>query len=173
MRIKVFTLPFHSSIDGFDDNPMRNFLADKNVVLIREHFFTKNDKPYLAIIACYHQTIKEEPIKNKKKNRDEWKQHLDETDIPLFNTLREWRSERAKTDGVAPYIVFDNVQLARVAKNRPESVTGLQAIVGIGKGKSEKYRDDILKIISATMNINQKDKKHEDKTKDTESNEPA
>jgi hypothetical protein len=46
MRIKVFTLPFQSKIEGFDDNPMREFLADKRIVFIREHFFTESNRNY-------------------------------------------------------------------------------------------------------------------------------
>ena len=151
MRIKVVTLSFNEAMAGFDDDPMREFLADKDVVFIREHFFKENNRPYIAIIACYHETVKERAQLLKKKNRDEWRKHLKDDDLPLFNTLREWRLERSRSEGVPPYIVFDNVQLARIAKNRPESLAGLQAIPGIGKGKSEKYGNDIIKLTAATL----------------------
>ena len=138
MRLKVFTLPFKSSFDGFDDTSMREFLSDKKIEFIREHFFTENNRNYLAIVVCYQESSITNQSFKTKKNRDEWKKVIKEENIPLFDSLREWRRVRAKSDGVPPYIIFDNVQLARIASKRPESITGLQAIPGVGQGKSRK-----------------------------------
>ena len=56
MRIKVFKLPFQSSLNGIDDNPMREFLSDKKIESIREHFFTENNRNYLTIVVCYQES---------------------------------------------------------------------------------------------------------------------
>jgi superfamily II DNA helicase RecQ len=44
--------------------------------------------------------------------------------MPLFNQLREWRRERCKRDGVPPYIVCTNKQLAQMAVQRPQTKPG-------------------------------------------------
>jgi len=63
---------------------------------------------------------------NKKPVRDEtWRNLLTEEDIPLFNSLRDWRIKRCKEDGVPPYIVCTNHQLALMAKNRPQNLNKL------------------------------------------------
>jgi superfamily II DNA helicase RecQ len=156
MRIKVFTLPFSSGINGFDDKPAREFLSDKKIVFVREHFFTENNRTYLALVVCYQATIIENQQDKQKKNRNDWKAFIKEENVPLFNSLREWRRERAKSDGVPPYIIFDNLQLAQIANSRPESITEIQAIPRIGQGKAENYGQDIIRIIDATQNLKQK-----------------
>ena len=66
--------------------------------------------------------------------------------MPLFNTLRQWRNEKSKKDGVPPYIILNNKQLAEISQRRPQSKYDLMKVEGIGKAKVEKYGDDILKI---------------------------
>ncbi len=64
----------------------------------------------------------------------------------LFNLLRDWRSKRSKNDGMPPYILFTNQQLADIVKSRPQSIGELLKIDGIGEGKAKKYGEEILKI---------------------------
>jgi superfamily II DNA helicase RecQ len=39
-----------------------------------------------------------------------------------------------------------NVQLAHIVKQRPQSLTELMKIEGVGKAKADKYGEDILRI---------------------------
>jgi superfamily II DNA helicase RecQ len=67
--------------------------------------------------------------------------------MPLFDTLRTWRSERAKQDGVPPYIICTNQQLAQMVATRPDTLAGLGKIHGFGPTKSEKYGQEILTLL--------------------------
>jgi len=82
-----------------------------------------------------------------KKNNESYKDIMSESDWPLFEFLREWRGETCKKEGVPPYILCTNLQLAKIAVTRPASLNALQGIKGIGKAKREKYGADILKIV--------------------------
>ena len=84
----------------------------------------------------------------KTKNNEEWRKLLDDESMPLFNTLRQWRSEKSKKDGVPPYVILNNKQLAEVCQRRPQSKYDLMKVEGIGKAKAEKYGDEILKVTS-------------------------
>ena len=68
----------------------------------------------------------------------------------LFNLLRDWRSQRCKKDGVPPYVVFTNRELAEVVKRRPQSIAELTQIDGVGKAKAQKYAEDILAFTKVT-----------------------
>lgn len=46
MRLKIFTLKFSNAADGFDDAAMQEFLADKEVIETREHFYVHERIPY-------------------------------------------------------------------------------------------------------------------------------
>ena len=53
MKLKVFTLRFSGSPEGFDDRPLQEFIADKEVIEFSEHFFTRDNTPYLTILIAY------------------------------------------------------------------------------------------------------------------------
>lgn len=53
MQLHIFTLPFDSVTQGFDDSVVTGFIADKDVLSIHDHFFTKDDTPYLTVVIRY------------------------------------------------------------------------------------------------------------------------
>jgi DNA helicase II / ATP-dependent DNA helicase PcrA len=70
-----------------------------------------------------------------------------DTDAPLFEALRTWRIERARTDGVPAYVVADNKTLAAVANQRPTSAEELMAVPGMGPHRITNYGDEIVAIV--------------------------
>jgi hypothetical protein len=53
MACRVFTLAFDPVTTRFNDEPVRDFLADKDVDSITNHFFIKDGTPYLVLVVCY------------------------------------------------------------------------------------------------------------------------
>ena len=151
MLVKIFSLTFNSVRGGFDDSELRDFMKDKEIISITDHLFVRNEIPYLTLIFKYFPFRKEvEPENKGTSKRDEsWKKDLTEKDMSLFNLLRDWRTERCKKEGVPPYIIFNNKQLAAIIKMRPQSSADLIKIEGIGKAKAEKYGENVLKITEA------------------------
>ena len=154
MLARVITLRFNGMLDGFDDAPLRDFIKDKEVISIRDHFFIHYEQPYLAMIVTY--TLKPLPTAaaaprpdRRSKRRDEaWREFVAEADVPLFNTLRDWRAARAKRDGVPLYVICDNRQLAAIVAARPQTLAALGEVEGIGKAKLERYGADILSVLA-------------------------
>jgi ATP-dependent DNA helicase RecQ len=151
MQLRLFTLRFNPVTEGFDDGAVSAFLADKEVISIRDHFFVKDDTPYLTLVIRYRAAPLPAPAEAAKPNqkRDEsWRETLAEADWPLFNTLRDWRSERAKQDGVPSYVISNNRQPAEVVKARPATLAALGAIEGFGDAKLKKYGQELLALIA-------------------------
>lgn len=151
MLIKVISLAFDTLYGGFNDEDVREFIKDKEIISVTDYHFVKNDVPYLTFIFRYfpHRAEMESKADAKNSKRepdDDWKKLLSEADMGLFNLLREWRTQRCKKEGVPPYILFTNQQLAMIVKKRPQSLTELTQIDGIGKGKAQKYGEDVLSI---------------------------
>lgn len=148
MLIKVISLSFDSAFGGFKDEEVREFLKDKELISAQDYFFVKNDMPYLVFVLKYfpHRAEVDPKLSTKEKKEEPWRANLSEHDMGLFNLLRDWRSQRSKKDGVPPYILFTNQQLTEIVKKRPQSLAELTQINGIGKGKAEKYGEEILKI---------------------------
>lgn len=150
MLIRVITLRFSVALDGFDDSSLTEFIKDKSVVSLREYFFIRNETPYLAVVVTYEPVL--EPTKSKKvgetRQRDEsWRELLSDEQMPLFDSLRSWRAERCKKEGIPPYVICNNKELTQIVAARPQSLSALLQIKGFGKGKAEKYAEEILALL--------------------------
>ncbi len=68
---------------------------------------------------------------------------------PLGERLRAWRLERARDDGVPPYVVFHDRVLHEIADTRPATIAELAGIAGVGPSKLERYGDEVLAAVAA------------------------
>jgi ATP-dependent DNA helicase RecQ len=150
--IKIFTIPFSSSFGGFNDEELRGFLADKELISASDYLFTRNDIPYVTLVLKYFP-YRTEALKLPPKAGDgeEWRRTLSEEQMGLFNLLRDWRSKRCKKDGVPPYVLLNNNQLAMIVRTRPQSLADLIKIEGIGKKKIDAFGLEILEITKLSV----------------------
>jgi superfamily II DNA helicase RecQ len=148
--IKVFTLKFEDKIEAFNNDILDNFLCDKEVITWKSNFFERQKDFFWTIVVEYKHAGSKSgtyPEKYRIKQDETYKDILSENDWPLFKRLREWRGEVSKAQGIPPYIICRNMQLAKIAVTRPKSLNALQEIKGIGNAKKEKYGADILKLV--------------------------
>ncbi|HUW62920.1 MAG TPA: hypothetical protein VMZ06_18090 [Candidatus Bathyarchaeia archaeon] len=106
VQLKVFTLPWQAALGGFDDEPVRAFLVDKEVLAVDSQFFVKDGMPHWTVLVQYN--LSEEGTRRSKEGSPErggdssdWRKALAKEDWGLFNRLREWRAERAPGPGRA------------------------------------------------------------------------
>ena len=147
MQVRIFTLRFNPVTESFDDNAIAGFLADKDVLSIRDHFFVKDHIPYLTVVVRYRVPILPVPAEaaGPVQKRDEsWRDKLTAGDLPLFNTLRSWRSEHAKQEGIPSYVICNNRQLAEVVNIRPQTLAVLGRIEGFGEAKPGSSSSDLI-----------------------------
>jgi ATP-dependent DNA helicase RecQ len=75
-------------------------------------------------------------------------QALAEADAPLFNTLRTWRAERAREQGVPAYVILHDKSLRELAARRPASLASLLDVPGIGQAKVDRYGEALLLLLA-------------------------
>ena len=151
MQIRVLTLRFDPLLEAFDDRPLQELLKGREVFSVRDHFFLRNGEPYLAVVVTCGLTppVERPRTSEKGKGREEsWRALVPAEELPLFNALREWRAERARREGVPPYILFTNRQLAAMVRLRPGSLSALGAVEGIGKAKLQNYGQELLALLA-------------------------
>jgi ATP-dependent DNA helicase RecQ len=73
---------------------------------------------------------------------------LDDEGEVVFAALRAYRMERARADGVPPYVVASDRTLREIALLRPHSLDELAQAHGIGPMKLEKYGDALLDVVA-------------------------
>jgi ATP-dependent DNA helicase RecQ len=72
---------------------------------------------------------------------------VEAADAPLFEALRVWRRERAAEQHVPPYVIFHDITLSAIARQRPTSPDALAKISGVGQTKLTRYGADVLRVV--------------------------
>ncbi len=73
---------------------------------------------------------------------------LDDSGEVVFAALRAYRMERARADGVPPYVVASDRTLREIALLRPASLDELSQAHGIGPTKLERYGEALLDVVA-------------------------
>jgi ATP-dependent DNA helicase RecQ (EC 3.6.1.-) len=75
---------------------------------------------------------------------------LPTNDPPLVATLRQWRSEKAREQGVPAYVILHDRTLYEIAELLPNSRQALLSVPGIGLAKAERYGEELLAIVAGS-----------------------
>jgi superfamily II DNA helicase RecQ len=86
-----------------------------------------------------------------EKPKIDYKTALSSGEFGLFAELREVRKELAFKAGLPTYAVFNNEQLADLAKVRPTSPQAMSAIASIGKSKNDEFAKVFLVAIARNL----------------------
>jgi ATP-dependent DNA helicase RecQ len=97
-----------------------------------------------------------EPVKRRNTKAERGSRlraaFADAHDDPLWQALRVKRMELAKEQGVPPYVIFHDSTLLEILNHRPQSLTELGQISGIGQAKLTRYGDDFLRVLEDAAN---------------------
>jgi ATP-dependent DNA helicase RecQ len=65
----------------------------------------------------------------------------------LLESLKRWRLERAREDGVPPYVVFHDRTLLEIAGRAPDTLEALGGVPGVGPAKLDRYGSRVLELV--------------------------
>ena len=65
----------------------------------------------------------------------------------LWEELRQLRKQLAETQGVPPYVIFQDAVLMEMIERRPADLNALGQLSGVGVRKLERYGEDFLRVI--------------------------
>lgn len=93
--------------------------------------------------------ITAEQLKDMHKSiRSNLAQDYAEYDKKLFEQLRQWRAEQAKSESVPAYMVLSDKTLIALAAEKPKKYSQLNKIHGLGEVKIGKYGSEIQKLVN-------------------------
>ncbi|MCR4346404.1 MAG: DNA helicase RecQ [Sulfuricaulis sp.] len=92
---------------------------------------------------------KPEKAKKTKTARAARRPFIQESDRRLWEALRARRLELARKQGVPPYVVFHDATLAEMVERRPQTLSDLAHISGVGERKLAAYGTDFIAIVLA------------------------
>jgi ATP-dependent DNA helicase RecQ len=145
MDIRVVTLRYSESLGGFPEEPLRQVLATGHVGEQGEYFFTNGGVPHLTLVLVMDNSRNGRLGDSRYgREREDPGKKLPERLQPLYRSLRQWRNDRAKQDGVPSYVIMRNVQVAEICRAVPRTLESLKQIDGIGEATVSKYGREIL-----------------------------
>ncbi len=147
MKLRVFTLRMNPATALFDDKELADFQLDKDVLEISEHFLIHEKTPTLVLILRYRELPAGERSSTEAVRKD-WRAELDAQGQRIYDELRSWRGRKAKREGMPPYLILNNRELAELAMKRPSSLTQLREISGIGEAKAGRWGEEILAVLA-------------------------
>ena len=99
-------------------------------------------------------TLRRHAVRSKskavKKTREKGSANatISASDSPLFDALRGWRADKAREQGVPAYVILHDRTLHELATLRPQSLTALLDVPGIGLAKAERYGEALLAMLA-------------------------
>lgn len=149
MKLDVFAIPAHGPAQGGGDaqDALNRHLANARVLSVERAFVADGANSFWSVCVLSQPGARD--AKPAAKPRVDYREVLGEADFGVYLRLRELRKTLAERDGVPPYAVFTNEQLAEIARRRADSVTALREIDGVGEARVEKYATSVLGALRA------------------------
>ena len=134
-------------------------------LLIAEDYLNRDEEHKFRLVALTEKGKKAlrdpsllpgvPPASTARRERDEAEKRdiADDAQVDeeLWQRLRAWRLEQARSQGVPPHFVFHKATLRRIAARRPANRDELASIKGIGPSKLEKYGQEVLSIVNSVQ----------------------
>ena len=148
MLIKIFTIEFNAQSKSFDDAEIVAFLKDKVLLSVKDYLIEEGGKKFLAVVITFSVKEQRELIgaKNVGQSKD-WEKLINVDNQPLFEALKNWRRDESKRQGLPPFIIFTNKQLADITVMGPKTLNHLSQVDGVGPQKLNRYGDLILSLV--------------------------
>lgn len=149
MQLRTFSLPVdHEGV--LDDSEMREALDGCEVLQVWERFL-ELERVWLIMIGYRIITSRREREASSGKNtrirkRDQLMNGLDPFEREIFERFRVWRRRIATERQIGPHFVLTNAQLVEIVKRRPQNLSELGEVKGIGDGKLKQFGESLLEV---------------------------
>ncbi|MBU2631130.1 MAG: helix-turn-helix domain-containing protein, partial [Proteobacteria bacterium] len=127
-------------------NALNNLTQEIAVKLAGIQSCKKSFSPSQYLRAVSTAGIDIVPKKVKNPREPDYTQ-LDIDHPKLFQALKDWRSQKAKKEGIAHFQILHQRVLIQIVVCLPDNETELKTINGVGKKTIEKYGEDLLGIV--------------------------
>ena len=149
MPLRFFTIPARYAQDAAGE--MNQYLGSHRVLNVERQFVDDGANSYWAFCVDHLETGSDAGENTRKpstrKPAVDYREVLSDADFRVFSRLRELRKRIANENGVPVYVVFSNEQLAQIVQQRVTSKAALEAVVGAGDAKIEKYGEAFIEAV--------------------------
>lgn len=150
MKVKVYKIRLDDAHLREDQKMLDDFLQNHEI-LKYETAFVRDTDCYWSVVLYYESCairLNENPVQEYPgEPNSEVSPELSAVEEKILQSLKEWRSGKAKTQRLPVYFIATNTELLTIAKSRPACKEALCEIKGFGKHKIENYGAEIIEIL--------------------------
>ena len=151
MKIKQFFLRLNKENRLEDENKMNDFMQNIVVNSVVPQIVTTEKITYWSVLILYEdKTIIDENLENKVIKTipvDTSTFSIEERN--RYETLRIWRTDKAKLYYVPRFFIASNLVLESIAKLNPSTIEELNNVKGLGEKKIARYGEDIIAVLNS------------------------
>ncbi|SFI05820.1 HRDC domain-containing protein [Halpernia frigidisoli] len=151
MKVKILKVRITDEHLLSDQKLVDEFLLNHEICNVNSSFVYEEN--YWSACVYYEDKKKKEDTLSTTLNEPKAQkysvedQELNTDEIKILESLKLWRSEKAKEQNLPVYFIATNKELSSIAKFKPFKKEELQEIKGFGKFKIEHYGSEIIEIL--------------------------
>lgn len=132
------------------DSQVKNTMSEKEMMEVATFFLERNQKNRFNYAERYEALLEKINNSEIKESNDKstWLKEDEIIKSRLQTELKAFRLERSRQEKIKPYFIFNDAQMEDLIARKPKSKEELCQISGFGKVKTEKYGEEILKIVN-------------------------
>jgi len=148
MRIDFFTIPVQAGAEATED--LNRLLSSARILTVDRQFVADGANSFWSIcVVSQTGPLRSGKSGASKKGAVDYRDVLNAEDFAVYAKLRDLRKQLAERDGVPPYAVFTNEQLAAIVQDSVNSLTALKKIDGVGDARVDKYGISVLTLLQS------------------------
>lgn len=144
MKVKFFKIRIAEEFLAKDQKSLNDFLQICTV-LKHESAFVQDKEPYWSVILYYNEA--ENLKENEAVDYNADPEILTADEVKILESLKLWRSEKARSQNLPAYFIATNKELLSLTKFKPVNINDFKEIKGFGKHKIDNYSTEILGIL--------------------------
>jgi superfamily II DNA helicase RecQ len=152
MPYKFFIIPILHGEEA--EREFNAFLAGHRNLQVDKDFVANGQQSFWAVSVAYASTssTQTEGKSAAYEPKVKYEEEMSGEQFDLYTELRELRNEIAEANKVPAYKIFNDAELASMAREMPDSIAGLRKIRGIGKAKTDAHGEVFLEKLRKARN---------------------
>ena len=142
MEMRIFNIYLDGRAET-EEEQLNRFLRSHRVLGVERHFVSDGPRSFWTVCVEYLSGAASSggaaAPGGRRTKRIDYLEVLSPEDFAVFARLRETRKRLAQEDGVPPYAVFTDEQLAAMVTGKVTALSALKELPGVGEGKTKKY----------------------------------
>lgn len=152
MKVDIFTIPVLSQAEATAE--LNRHLSSVRVLSVDRQFVSDGANSFWTLCVLSDAApARSGKSPSGRKGSVDYRDVLSAEEFGLYARLRDLRKQLADRDGVPPYAVFTNEQLATIVQTRASSLTRLKDIDGIGEARIGKYGAAVVGLLTTAPPI--------------------